>query len=54
VSTRFVRSYEWYLLPENERRKMLADHGKKRAITGRPRQHGSRRSRSFSGSRYHS
>lgn len=24
----FVRSYEWYLLPENERRKMLADHGK--------------------------
>ena len=24
----FVRSYEWYLLPEPERRKMLADHGK--------------------------
>ena len=24
----FVRSYEWYLLPEDERRKMLADHGK--------------------------
>jgi chlorite dismutase len=24
----FVRSYEWYLLPEAERRKMLADHGK--------------------------
>jgi chlorite dismutase len=24
----FVRSYEWYLLPEEERRKMLADHGK--------------------------
>ncbi|MGW0044306.1 hydrogen peroxide-dependent heme synthase [Rhodococcus sp. NPDC003348] len=24
----FVRSYEWYLLPEAERRTMLADHGK--------------------------
>jgi chlorite dismutase len=24
----FVRSYEWYLLPEEERRRMLADHGK--------------------------
>jgi len=24
----FVRSYEWYLLEESERRKMLADHGK--------------------------
>ncbi|NIH79629.1 hydrogen peroxide-dependent heme synthase [Amycolatopsis viridis] len=24
----FVRSYEWYLLPDAERRKMLADHGK--------------------------
>ncbi|PBI91897.1 Chlorite dismutase precursor [Rhodococcus erythropolis] len=24
----FVRSYDWYLLPEPERRKMLADHGK--------------------------
>ena len=23
----FVRSYEWYLLPEGERSKMLADHG---------------------------
>jgi chlorite dismutase len=23
----FVRSYEWYLLPEEERRKMLAQHG---------------------------
>src|SRR5699024_12718617 len=23
-----VRSYEWYLLPDEERRKMLADHGK--------------------------
>lgn len=23
----FVRSYEWYLLPDAERRKMLADHG---------------------------
>ena len=25
----FVRSYEWYLLPDDERRKMLADHGRK-------------------------
>jgi len=24
----FVRSYEWYLLPEEERRTMLIDHGK--------------------------
>ena len=24
----FVRSYEWYLLPETERRTMLAEHGK--------------------------
>jgi len=24
----FVRSYEWYLLPEDERRDMLAEHGK--------------------------
>ncbi|MGB3302129.1 hydrogen peroxide-dependent heme synthase [Gordonia sp. (in: high G+C Gram-positive bacteria)] len=24
----FVRSYDWYLLPDEERRKMLADHGK--------------------------
>ena len=23
----FVRSYEWYLLPDEERRKMLSDHG---------------------------
>ena len=23
----FVRSYEWYLLPDEERRKMLGDHG---------------------------
>src|SRR3954470_3001370 len=23
----FVRSYEWYLLPDDERRKMLAEHG---------------------------
>jgi len=23
----FVRSYEWYLLPEDERRGMLAEHG---------------------------
>jgi len=25
----FVRSYEWYLLPEDERRAMLGDHGRK-------------------------
>lgn len=25
----FVRSYEWYLLPEDERRGMLAEHGRK-------------------------
>ena len=25
----FVRSYEWYVLPEAERRGMLADHGRK-------------------------
>ena len=24
----FVRSYDWYLLPDGERRQMLADHGK--------------------------
>lgn len=24
----FVRSYEWYLLPDDQRRKMLVDHGK--------------------------
>ncbi|MBU4464683.1 MAG: chlorite dismutase family protein [Actinobacteria bacterium] len=24
----FVRSYEWYLLPEEERRRMLAEHGR--------------------------
>jgi chlorite dismutase len=27
----FVRSYEWYLLPEEERRRMLAEHGRKGA-----------------------
>lgn len=27
----FVRSYDWYLLPEDERRAMLADHGRKGA-----------------------
>jgi chlorite dismutase len=27
----FVRSYEWYLLPDAERRAMLADHGRKGA-----------------------
>lgn len=25
----FVRSYEWYLLPDEERRQLLADHGRK-------------------------
>ena len=25
----FVRSYEWYMLPDDERRQMLADHGRK-------------------------
>ena len=25
----FVRSYDWYLLPDEERRAMLADHGRK-------------------------
>lgn len=31
----FVRSYEWYLLDESERRTMLADHGRKgAAFTG--------------------
>jgi hydrogen peroxide-dependent heme synthase len=30
----FVRSYEWYLLPDDERRRMLADHG--RAARGYP------------------
>ena len=25
----FVRSYEWYLLPDEERKAMLADHGRK-------------------------
>ena len=31
----FVRSYEWYLLPEEERRKMLAEHGRQgAAFTG--------------------
>ena len=24
----FVRSYEWYLLPDDERRELLAEHGK--------------------------
>jgi len=31
----FVRSYDWYLLPEDERRAMLADHGRRgAAFTG--------------------
>ena len=25
----FVRSYDWYLLPDDERKKMLGDHGRK-------------------------
>ena len=25
----FVRSYDWYLLPDDERRQMLADHGRR-------------------------
>jgi chlorite dismutase len=25
----FVRSYDWYLLPEDDRKKMLGDHGRK-------------------------
>ncbi|BDZ48787.1 hypothetical protein GCM10025867_10280 [Frondihabitans sucicola] len=28
----FVRSYEWYLLPDDERRAMLRDHGMKGAV----------------------
>ncbi len=27
----FVRSYDWYLLPDEDRRRMLADHGRKGA-----------------------
>lgn len=27
----FVRSYDWYVLPEEDRRRMLADHGRKGA-----------------------
>lgn len=27
----FVRSYDWYILPEDDRRAMLADHGRKGA-----------------------
>ena len=30
-----MRSYEWYLIPEDERRRMLAEHGRKgAAFTG--------------------
>ena len=29
----FVRSYEWYLLEESERRRLLAEHGRWRATT---------------------
>jgi peroxiredoxin len=28
----FVRSYEWYVLPEDERRQMLAEHGRKARV----------------------
>ena len=28
----FVRSYEWYLLPEEDRSRMLAEHGRKGAV----------------------
>ncbi len=41
----FVRSYEWYLLPDEERRDMLAEHGMRRAATrtcGRTRSRASR------------
>lgn len=31
----FVRSYDWYLLPDEQRRAMLADHGRKGAEFGR-------------------
>ncbi len=42
----FVRSCDWYLLPDDERRRMLADHGKMaRGYPGRARQHRRRRSR---------
>lgn len=31
----FIRSYDWYLLPDEDRRRMLADHGRKgAAFTG--------------------
>ena len=41
----FVRSYEWYLLPEEERRAMLTEHGMMaRPYPGRARQHRLRRS----------
>ena len=37
----FVRSYEWYLLPEEDRRAMLAEHGMlARPYPGRPGEHG--------------
>ena len=43
----FVRSYDWYLLPDEERRAMLAEHGQMaRGYPRRAGQHGRRRSRS--------
>ncbi len=39
----FVRSLEWYLLPDEERRQMLAEHGMAaRGVQGRPGQHRAR------------
>ena len=36
----FVRSLDWYLLPDDDRRKMLADHGMAaRGLQGRAGQH---------------
>jgi len=31
----FVRSYEWYLLPDEERRELLAEHAGCAAVPGR-------------------
>ena len=42
----FVRSYEWYLLPDAERRGMLVEHGMMGRDTPGAVQHGRRRSRS--------
>ena len=54
----FVRSYEWYLLPEEERRSMLTEHGMLARTSGNGRAimpcSASIARRSSSGSRYHS